>query len=98
MHKVGTKTDLAKGKPLSAVVEGQRIAVFLVKDEVVATTGKCPHAGGPLHLGSLCGSTLICPWHGWTYDVLSGACEEDTTVTLTRYAVQIDGDDIYITL
>ena len=41
---------------------------------MLATQARCPHAGGPLHLGdievlpdkSLC---VKCPWHKWTFCV-----------------------------
>lgn len=54
------------------------IALFrLHTDEVFAVQEKCPHAGGPLHLGdiemlpdkSLC---VRCPWHKWRFDLETG--------------------------
>ena len=97
-HRVGSLAKLQGGKPLSANVDGTRVAVFLVEGEPVATTGKCPHAGGPLFTGSLCGSTLTCPWHGWSFDLKSGECEEDPEILLPFYPVSIDGDEVFVEL
>ena len=97
-HKVGSVSALAAGKPLSAKIEKQNIAVFMINGTVIAIEGKCPHAGGPLHKGELDGTKLSCPWHGWTYDLTSGACEEDPEVWLPTFPVQVEGDDIFVLL
>ncbi len=91
-------SDLATGKPLRATVDGQKILVFLVEGEPVATAARCPHAQGPLHQGEISGQTLTCPWHGWAFDLRTGACEEDPDLFLTRYPVARDGDDVLVSL
>jgi nitrite reductase (NADH) small subunit len=98
MHRIGSLAVLRAGTPLSAEIAGARVAVFLVDGEIVATTGRCPHAGGPLAQGVLCGATLNCPWHGWTYDLKTGACEEDPGIRLPFYPVRIEGDDVFVSL
>jgi nitrite reductase (NADH) small subunit len=36
---------------------------------------------------------LICPWHGWAYDIETGECVGDRSLGLTRLrAVERDGD------
>ena len=55
-------------------VNNTEIAVFRFGDNVLATQARCPHAGGPLHLGdievlpdrSVC---VRCPWHRWSFCV-----------------------------
>lgn len=98
MQKVGTMADLMAGKPIRATVEGQKILVFLVEQQAVATAARCPHAQGPLHQGEICGSQLICPWHGWAFNLPSGACEEDPDMFLETYKVVREGDDILVSL
>lgn len=97
-HKVTTLSQLKAAQSLEAAVDGQPLALFLVEDRVFATTGKCPHAGGPLHQGSVCDGMLSCPWHGWTYNLETGACEESDDIVLTRYEVEVQGDDVYVQL
>lgn len=98
MHRVGSLNELRHAKRLCADVDGKRVAVFLVDGKVIATTGRCPHAGGPLADGELCGAILTCPWHGWTYNLDTGSCEEDPDISLPFYDVRIDGDDVYVTV
>jgi nitrite reductase (NADH) small subunit len=96
MHKVGCLSQLKAGHALSAVVAGEAIAVFLVDGKPVATTAVCPHAGGPLAEGSLCDAILSCPWHGWSFDLRTGQCEEDPDLSLPLYSVRIEGDDVLV--
>ena len=98
MQKVGTIADLSDGKPIRATVDGKKILVFLVEGSPVATAARCPHAHGPLHEGEVCGAQLICPWHGWTFNLLSGACEEDPGLFLATYKVTREGADILVTV
>jgi len=64
--------DLPPGNAREAVVGGEMVAVFNVDGEFYALDGVCPHQGGPLGQGSLSGTTVTCPWHGWQFDVTTG--------------------------
>ncbi len=96
--RAGSQAALRKGQPLGVVIAGREVAIFEVCGEIVATAGKCPHAGGPLCEGTLTETVLTCPWHGWSYDLRTGACEEDPNLTLECYEVRLDGDDIFVVL
>lgn len=97
-YKAGSLVALRAGTGNRATVSGKKIALFEVDGRVVATQGRCPHANGPLHDGEVEGTVLTCPWHGWTFDLHSGFCEEDPELTLVRYSVRVEGDDIMVTL
>lgn len=96
MMKVGEMSELAADKPLRASLGSEKILIFLVDGAPVATAARCPHAHGPLHQGEVCGTVLTCPWHGWSFDLVTGACEEDPDLLLKRYDVTVDGDDILV--
>ena len=50
------------------------VALFRAKDgSVKAIADRCPHRFSPLSLGEKSGDTIICPYHGLTFDG-SGAC------------------------
>jgi nitrite reductase (NADH) small subunit len=96
MQRVGSLKELKEGKSLDVTLNGQKIAVFYIDDEVIATSGKCPHAGGPIQRGDLSGALVTCPWHGWTFDLNSGVCTDDPSLALDVYKVRIEGDDILV--
>ena len=54
----------------------RRIAVFRDGDLAWAVDAECPHAGNPLVEAELLGRTLVCVFHGWRFDLETGACLE----------------------
>tara|TARA_E500000305_G_scaffold86970_1_gene73355 strand:- start:178 stop:486 length:309 start_codon:yes stop_codon:yes gene_type:complete len=96
--KVGTLSQLRESGPIKAKVADKRVLVFLAENEPVATQARCPHAHGPLHEGEICGTVLTCPWHGWSFDLKSGECEEDPDLLLERFSVTVEGDDIFVSI
>jgi len=74
---------------------GLQIAVFVIDDEVYAVDNRCPHEGNPLVEGEILGGTLVCAFHGWRFDLETGAClfgEEP----VGRYLTELRGDRIRI--
>ena len=55
-------------------VEGTEVAVFVVDGEAHAFANACPHEGNPLHEAEIRGDTLTCAYHGWRFDLGTGAC------------------------
>jgi len=98
LQRVGSLAVLRSAGAFAATVAGRRIAVFSVGDDVVATQGRCPHAKGPIHEGAVLGEMLTCPWHGYTFNLHTGTCEDDPDLILERYDVRIDGDDILVAI
>ena len=39
---------------------------------------------------------LICPWHGWEYDLRTGACATDPTVAIRKYEVYERDGELYV--
>ena len=44
------------------------------------------------------GEVIACPWHGLEYHVPTGRCLAYPAITLRRYAVDVRGDDVVVTL
>lgn len=97
-YRAGSLADVKAGEPILANLDGTEVALFLCEGRVIATQGQCPHAEGPLHEGEVEGCVLTCPWHGWTFDLLTGLSLEDDTMNLIRYPVRINGDDVLVTV
>jgi len=89
-RKLGPLSTIPPGEGRNFDVLGEKIAVFRTRtDQVFAVQAACPHRGGPLADGLLGGSTLICPLHGWKFDVSTGAALFGDC-GLKTYPVEVD--------
>jgi nitrite reductase (NADH) small subunit len=73
---------------------------------------RCPHHGGPLCLGTVEQRVtgrpggyartdelvLRCPWHGWEFDPVTGACLDDPALRVAVYAAKVDGERVLVDL
>ena len=94
--KVASRGEIPEGTGKTVDLEGKKIALFNVGGKFYAIANECKHRGGPLGEGTLDGNIVTCPWHGWEYDVATGANLDDENVKVGCYAVKLDGDDILI--
>ena len=39
---------------------------------------------------------LVCPWHGWEYDIETGECAANRRIKLRRYEAVQRGEDVYV--
>ena len=98
MTKVAKRSEIPAGTGKVVEIEGKAIAVFNCDGSFYAIENTCKHRGGPLGEGSLSGSTVTCPWHGWQYDVTSGACTMNQSIKQQTFPVKVEGDNILIAL
>ena len=94
--KVAKVADVADGTAKLIEAGGKQIALFNVGGKFYAIDNTCKHRGGPLAEGEIDGTTVICPWHGWEYDITTGTNLDDSSVKLGCYAVKTEADDILV--
>ena len=94
--RVGQVSDLKPGECKVVEADGKQIGLFNVGGKFYAIDNTCKHRGGPLGEGELEGPVVTCPWHGWQYDVTSGACKTNPAVTQTAFPVQVQGSDLVV--
>jgi len=91
--------DLAPDRPISVTVNGTRMALVRVGEAVHALSDECRHQGGPLGEGSLKGTRLACPWHGWMYDVRTGECVFPRRgARVPTYPARVDEGELWLEL
>lgn len=95
-RRVASFADLKEGEGLQVDVGGRQVALFRRGSGVCAVEDSCPHMGAALSDGYLDGDTVVCPWHGWVFDLETGrsAFDEDSCVAVFRAVVE--GDDVYL--
>jgi NAD(P)H-dependent nitrite reductase small subunit len=77
-------------------VDDVEIALFKVNNEVFALSNICPHQKTHLmHEGFIEDDKVICPIHGWQFELSTGNLAPDRK-GLDSYEVKIIGDEIYV--
>ncbi|HQR03057.1 MAG: Rieske 2Fe-2S domain-containing protein [Proteobacteria bacterium] len=67
-HCLGPALKFKDGKPHTVDAFGTRLVVFQGEDgKLNALDAWCPHMGGDLSHGRIEGSTVVCPFHGWSF-------------------------------
>jgi NAD(P)H-dependent nitrite reductase small subunit len=94
--KVAKTSEIPAGSGKVVEVGGKMVALFHDDGRFYAIDNTCRHQGGPLGEGSLSGATVTCPWHGWEYDVKTGACQADSSITVQTFSVKVEGDDVLV--
>tara|TARA_B100000029_G_scaffold451870_1_gene476731 strand:+ start:92 stop:397 length:306 start_codon:yes stop_codon:yes gene_type:complete len=96
--RVAKAYDIPAGEGATVYAGSIRIAVFNVDGVYHAISDACIHAGASLGEGRLEGEMVVCPLHGWRFNVKTGISDFDGGICLDRYDVRISGMDLYISL
>jgi nitrite reductase (NADH) small subunit len=74
------------------------ICIANVNGRISAMDNVCGHHGGPLGQGLVDGGKVVCPWHGWRWDPITGASMESPGATVEVYPLRIEGDQVLVEL
>jgi ferredoxin-thioredoxin reductase catalytic chain len=87
--------DMRDGEIRRVHVGKRDVAVFRVDGTFHALSNVCRHAFAPLSEGWLDGHIVMCPWHGWRYDVRAGTTDHPGA-DVSVYPVVIRGGEVLI--
>jgi len=93
-------SEVPEGEMRGFRVEGVTVPVLVtrVDGEFRACSGMCPHEDVELGGGSLSGLEVVCPGHGYCFDLENGACVPDDSLTLPIYRTWIEDGAVWIEL
>jgi glutamate synthase domain-containing protein 2 len=90
--KILDAAHLQPGNVTTITVKGRDICLANFQGEFFALDNKCPHRGGQLGDGELKGADVICPLHGWDFDVRTGISRYDHLDRVATYPLrQVNG-------
>ena len=81
-YDVGLADEWPVGGVRPLRVAAQLLAIGRAEHGLFAVNGVCPHAGGLLGKGSIQGSYLVCPRHGFEFSVKTGICVDDPSLSV----------------
>ena len=97
IDEVPADTALCKRLP-----GGQQVAVARLtgsEPPFAVFENLCPHAQGPLGQGRVRNNAIVCPWHFFRFDLITGkAVGTESIMQVRRYPVSISGGEIRIEL
>jgi nitrite reductase/ring-hydroxylating ferredoxin subunit/multimeric flavodoxin WrbA len=75
------------------------IALSYRDGEFGAISGVCNHVGGPLGDGTLSDDGfVICPWHHWQFQRLTGEARPGIPAAVPRHDVKVENGEVFVNL
>jgi ferredoxin-nitrite reductase len=84
--------EIAEGSAKLLRVKGDEMAVFKMNGQLYGIQNICPHEGGQLCKGWLEGGEVVCPLHGYKFDLKTGACSTDPKLKVKVFKLVAQGD------
>jgi nitrite reductase/ring-hydroxylating ferredoxin subunit len=96
---VGRLSNLEDDEITAVEVDGRRVALARVGNEVFAVEDRCSHKECALSEGILEGKSVLCPCHGGEFHLATGeALALPAKSPVERFDTELEGDDIYVML
>lgn len=96
-ERVAELAQVPEGRGLCVRIGDIEIGLFRVAGEIHAMENRCPHAGAPLSEGHLAGRVVLCPVHGWDFDVTTGFRPGNPDgFPIPRFAVRIEDGAVFV--
>jgi len=96
-ERVARQDEIPDGRGRRVVVGEVEVGLFRVAGRIHAMANRCPHAAFPLSRGELIGSVVVCPAHGWDFDVCTGFKPGyEDGFPIPTFAVRLEGDEVWV--
>ncbi len=89
-------SELEDGQGTTVFVNENDLALYKYEGDFYVLDNTCLHRGGQLGDGWLRGANVICPLHGWDYDVRTGVSRWNPKERVAVYPVQVEGNRVLV--
>lgn len=93
---VAAAGELAEGRCKVVQAGGVEIGLYFIEGQIRAFRNFCPHAGAPLSDGPIREGVVVCPWHGWAFDLKTGAHAANPRCTLDAYQAEVAEGTVFV--
>ena len=96
---VARASEIPVGQGTFVDHQGIIVAVFNAGGGRFHATGAiCPHEDGPLSEGWVEAGAVVCPWHGFDFDLETGVCRVEPDLSVPVYAARVRNDQVEVDL
>ncbi len=89
---LGGVSEIRAKVPFGFEAFGRSWRLVEAEGQLLVHPGRCPHRLGSLLDASIDGAELLCPWHGYRFDLRSGECVSGARCRLERAPVVLVDD------
>ncbi len=75
--------------------DGDPVLVIRHQGRIFAVDAMCPHQYAPLIGGDVEDHVLVCPLHGWRFDVRTGLDPGNPWCRIRTFGVEVEGGVVY---
>ena len=95
--KVANTKDFEQKKYKTFQYLSRTIAIIQNDDgSYYAIEGNCKHQNANLFTKAPRGEIVVCPRHGWKFNIKTGECLTESWACLRKFPLKIEGNDIYL--
>jgi nitrite reductase (NADH) small subunit len=95
MIRICDERDLPKEGRVCEMADGN-LCVARIGGEIAVMSNFCPHSGGALGQGMMEGGKVVCPLHGWAFDVRTGATDEDDALRARVFEAVVRDGSLFV--
>jgi ferredoxin-nitrite reductase len=88
--------EIAEGVGKLVRLKGDEMAVFKSNGKLYGVQNICPHEGGQLCNGWIDGGEVVCPLHGYKFDLKTGACSTNPTLRVKVFHLVAEGEQVIV--
>jgi nitrite reductase/ring-hydroxylating ferredoxin subunit len=88
--------ELSEGHMKAVRLKGKPILLVRQGGEVFGMSNLCPHMGCTFEHGILKDYVVMCPCHGWKFDIRNGQYLENNLTVLQTYRCKIENGKIHV--
>jgi nitrite reductase (NADH) small subunit len=93
--KICSVSDLPGIGELREITAGKQVlCVANIAGKICAIDNECPHHGGPLGEGMIENGKVVCPWHAYSFDPVTGACVDSPKTPVRVFEIAVSGEDV----
>jgi nitrite reductase (NADH) small subunit len=77
---------------------GRTLCVANLDGSISVLNGVCPHEEAPLGEGTIEGGCVVCPWHGYAFDLRTGETADDPSLKAEVFEARIEDGELRVKL